>query len=156
MGLLQQHPPPIDYQARRAHADQIAALTAAVQQARRVHPSPRPTELLVRKLWERLTGGDIAYAPEPLGIHPAHPGCLMFRRRLAVRDADLFHVAHQALRQHLQYEGPLTWTLHRLAEVELPDVRALLDHEARDGSAVDPHVPGNVSHSWWPSRDREG
>lgn len=80
MSLLQQHPPPIDYQTRRALAGDVDALTAAVDAARHVHPTPRSTGLLVRQLWERFTGGDIAYAPSPLCLDPAGADYVGFHR----------------------------------------------------------------------------
>jgi hypothetical protein len=126
MTLLQQHPPPIDYQARRAHAGEIDALTEAVDAARRIHPSPRPTEMLVRQLWERFTGGDIAYAPSPLHLDPAGDEYVGFRSQHTLGDADLFHVAHRRLQQLLPTEGPLTWAPCAVAEPGLPDIQTLL------------------------------
>jgi hypothetical protein len=118
MTLLQQHPPPIDYQARRAHADQVDAFTEAIDAARRIHPNPRPNTMLVRQLWERFTGGDIAYAPDSLRLDPARPAYAAFRRNLAVRDADLFHVAHRQLQRYLQETGPAMWTPAAAVEFE--------------------------------------
>lgn len=128
MTLLQQRPPPVDYQARRAHADQIDVFTEAVEAARRIHPSRRPTIQLVRQLWERFTGGDIAYAPDSLLLHPASPAYAPFRRQLAVREADLFHVAHHQLQRSLQVTGPATWTPSAAVTAEWPDVTAYLAH----------------------------
>jgi hypothetical protein len=122
MTLLQQHPPPIDYQARRAHADQVDAFTAAVDDARRIHPSRRPTAVLVRQLWERFTGGDIAYAPGPLRIDPHSPAYAALRRQLAVHDADLFHTAHRRLLASLHQTGPATWTPSVTVQSDWPDV----------------------------------
>ena len=130
MELLQQHPPPIDYQARREHADQVAAFAAAVDVARRVHPSARLHVLLVRQLWERFTGGDIAYAPHPLSIDTATAAYADYRCQLSVRDADLLHVAHQWLNSNLRTTGPATWSPSAPPEPEWPDIRALFvpDH----------------------------
>lgn len=124
MALLQQHPPPIDSQARRAHAARVDAFTDAIDRARRIHPSPRPNTVLVRQLWERFTGGDIAYAPDSLRLDPAIPAYAAFRRQLAIRDADLFHVAHRQLQRSLQETGPVTWTPSATVESEWPDVTA--------------------------------
>ena len=109
MTLLQQHPPPIDYQARRAHTDQIDAFTEAIDAARRIHPSRPPSSVLVRQLWERFTASNTAYAPNLLRLDPAGPDYAAFRDKLAVRDADLFHAAHRQLQRSLQETGPATW-----------------------------------------------
>ncbi len=127
MTLLQQHPPPIDYQARRAHANQIDAFTAAVDAGQRVYPGRRPTTQLVQQLWERFTGSDIAYAPDPLRLDPASHAYAAFRRQLAVRDADLFHLAHRQLLYSLHETGPATWTPSATVEAEWPDVTTHLD-----------------------------
>jgi hypothetical protein len=134
MTLLQQHPPPIDYQARRAHASKVDAFTEAIDAARRIHPSRRPNSVLVRQLWERFTGGDIAYTPDSLRLDPASPAYAEFRRQLAVRDAALFHLAHRQLQRSLQETGPATWTPSATVESEWPDVTAHL---------------GNCSHPGW-------
>lgn len=128
MTLLQQHPPPIDYRTRRAHADQIDAFTEAIDTAQPLHPSPRPNSVLVRQLWERFTGSDIAYAPDSLRLDPASHAYAAFRRHLTVRDADLFHIAHQQLRRSLQETGPATWTPSAIVESEWRDVTAHLAH----------------------------
>lgn len=70
---LQQHPPPIDYPAHRAIGQNLDLLSAAVEAGRRRHPTTVPTQTLQRQLWERLTGGDIAYAPLPIGIGYTSP-----------------------------------------------------------------------------------
>ncbi len=127
MTLLQQHPPPIDYQARRAHADKVDAFTEAIDTGRRIHTSARPATLLVRQLWERFAGSDIAYAPDSLRVDPDSPAYATFRRQLAVRDADLFHIAHRQLQRSLQTVGAATWTPSVTGESEWPDVA---DHRA--------------------------
>ena len=124
MNLLQQHPSPIDYQARRAQAGEIDAFTEAIDGARRIHPSPRPATLLIRQLWERFTGGDIAYAPEALRLDPDSADYAAFRRVLAVRDADLLHVAHRRLQRSLNETGPATWTPSATVESTWSDVTA--------------------------------
>ena len=110
MGLLQQHPPPVDYTRRRAQADQADAFVDAIDAALRVHPSPRPRLMLTRQLWERFTGGDIAYAPEPLRLDPNSPSYASYRCHLPVRDADLLHVAYRHLQQRYPISGPVAWT----------------------------------------------
>ncbi len=106
---LQQHPPPIDYPARRAVGQNPDLLTAAVEAGRRRHPTTVPTETLQRQLWERLTGGDIAYAPLPIRIELRSPDYRTFRRLHGVRESDLFHVAHHHLRKTTDVTGPLIW-----------------------------------------------
>lgn len=86
---LQQHPPPINYPARRAVGQNLDLLTAAVEAGRRRHPITVPSETPQRQLWERLTGGDIAYAPHPLRIEPNTRDYLTFRRLHGVRESDL-------------------------------------------------------------------
>ncbi len=126
MSLLQQHPPPIDYQARRALADQVDAFTEAIDASRRIFASPRPATLLVRQLWERFTGGDIAYAPGSMRVDADSPGYGAFRRELAVLDADLFNVAHRRLQSNLQATGPARWTPSAPVESGWPDLTASL------------------------------
>jgi hypothetical protein len=41
---------------------------------------------------------------------------------MTVRDADLFHVAHQRLQTSLQQTGPATWTPSATVEPEWPEV----------------------------------
>lgn len=105
---LQQHPPPIDYQARRHLGNNLDLITAAVLVGRRRHPSPVPLPTLVQQFWERFTGGDIAYAPEPIRIGPATPPYSAFRLH-GVANGDLFHVAHRHLQQTAPVAGPLSW-----------------------------------------------
>lgn len=106
---LQQHPPPIDYPARRAVAENLNLLAAAVEAGRRRHPTSVPTETLQRQLWERFTGGDIAYAPLLIRIELTSPDYRRFRRLHGIGESDLFHVAHQHLRRTAHTEGPLSW-----------------------------------------------
>lgn len=114
---LQQHPPPIDYPARRAVGQNLDLLTAAVEAGRHRHPTTVPTETLQRQLWERLTGGDIAYAPLPIRIEYIDPDYRTFRRLHGVREADLFHVAHHHLRKTTDVTGPLTWRARLLPDL---------------------------------------
>jgi len=82
---LQQHPPPIDYPNRRAAGDNLGLLTAAANAGRRRHPSAIPIETLVQQFWERLTGGDIAYAPSGIRIGPGTPAYRTFRALLGLK-----------------------------------------------------------------------
>ncbi len=102
---LQQHPPPVDYQDRRAHGDDLDLITDAVLAGRRRHPSPVPVQTLIRQFWERFTGGDIAYAPDQIRVDPATPAYTAFRRQSGVASGDLFHVAHRHLRGGGQAEA---------------------------------------------------
>lgn len=106
---LQQHPPPIDYPARRRLGDHLDLITDGVLVGLRRHPSPVPVDTLVQQFWEHLTGGDIAYAPESIRLDPATPPYSAFRQLHGVASSDLFHVAHQHLVQHHAAAGPLTW-----------------------------------------------
>lgn len=106
---LQQHPPPIDYPARRRLGNNLDLITAAVHVGRQRHPSPVPVDTLVQQFWERFTGGDIAYAPEPIRLNPATPPYTTFRRLHGVASCDLFHVAHRHLQQTALVAGPLSW-----------------------------------------------
>ncbi|GAA1436005.1 hypothetical protein GCM10009616_34730 [Microlunatus lacustris] len=106
---LQQHPPPIDYPTRRRLGDDLDLLTGAVIVGQQRHPRPVPRQTLLRQFWERFTGGDIAYAPEPISIDPANPAYSTFRQTHTVASGDLFHIAHRHLRQITQITGPLTW-----------------------------------------------
>lgn len=118
---LQQHPPPIDYPARRRVGDDLDQLVAAVHVGLRRHPSPVPVNTLVQQFWERMTGGDIAYAPPTIRLDPATPPYSAFRRLPGVASGDLFHVAHQHLVHHNAAAGPLTWHPQVLPPLELTD-----------------------------------
>jgi len=117
---LQQHPPPINYPARRAVGHNLDLLTAAVETGRHRHPTTVPTETLQRQLWERLTGGDIAYAPLPIRIELTSPNYRTFRRLHGVRESDLFHVAHHHLRKTTDVTGPLIWRPQLLPDLTTP------------------------------------
>lgn len=109
MAGLQQHPPPIDYPARRTLGDDLELLGEAIHAGCQVHPSLAPTETLVQQFWERFTGGDIAYAPARIRIDPNTPAYRAFRALLGVGNSDLFHVAHRHLTRSANMDGPLTW-----------------------------------------------
>ncbi|MFT4294622.1 MAG: TniQ family protein [Micropruina sp.] len=107
---LQHHPPPIDYQQRRALGRDIDLLVDAVQAGRRRHPTDTDLLTLTRQFWERFTGGAIAYAPERLWLDPATPAYTDYRCTNPLLHADLFHSAHLHLRTHHHVDGPLRWT----------------------------------------------
>ena len=110
MTLLQRQPPPIDYRARRALGHDTELLTDAIEAARLMHPSSLDTTTLVRQFWEKLTGGDIVYAPDTIGIDPVGDAYTAFRRLQPTRHADLFHIACHRLRAGGHLDGPLSWT----------------------------------------------
>lgn len=120
MAGVQQHPPPIDYRARRALGSDFDLITRAVEVGRRRHPSPVPRQTLVRQFWERLTGGTIANAPTTIRIDPDEPAYAVFRRLHRADSADLFHVAHRHLLELRVATGPLSWH---------PDVQRGRHHE---------------------------
>lgn len=63
-------------------------------------------------------------------LDPASPVYATFRRQLAVRDTDLFHLAHRQLQRTLHETGPATWAPSATAESEWPDVTAHLANYA--------------------------
>jgi hypothetical protein len=140
---LEQHPPHIDYPNRRAAGDNLALLTAAVNTGRRRHPSAVPMETLVRQFWERLTGGDIAYAPTGIRIDLGTTAYRTYRHLPCVRESDLFHVAHQHLCRTSNVEGPLTWRPGLLPELPMTRVWPLVTRLP----AMMPSSPVNNSSS---------
>jgi hypothetical protein len=65
------HPNPtatLNYRQRRELGHDVDLLDQALAHTADTHPSPLPPEQLRRVFWEAFTGGDIAYAPEPLAI----------------------------------------------------------------------------------------
>lgn len=106
--LLQHKPPPIDYQHRRIIGRDTELLAEAVDAGRRRHPTEHDQLTLTRMFWEKFTGSDIAYAPEPLRLLPGTAAHRAFRRLQPVRHADLFHSARRHL--HAATDGPLSWT----------------------------------------------
>ena len=106
---LQRHPPPIDYPARRQVGNDVSLLTAAIEAARCRHSTTTDTTTLLRLFWERFTGGDIAYAPNPLRLDSGTAAYATLRRTLGVPYAHLFHVAHRHLHATAGTDGPLTW-----------------------------------------------
>lgn len=65
---LQEEPAPIDYAARRRAGHDTATLRRALDLAAKTHPTGTPPDVVLRHFWELFTGGDIAYAPDPLRI----------------------------------------------------------------------------------------
>jgi hypothetical protein len=114
LSQLQISPPPIDYQRRREISKDLDLLNRALDATQSTHPSPLPHPQLRRVLWETFTGGDIAYAPEPLTLDPRNQEYGHFRRAAhdsADRDLPRLQTAHH----HIEREtgiplGPLTWT----------------------------------------------
>ncbi|WP_375431830.1 hypothetical protein [uncultured Friedmanniella sp.] len=98
-----------------------------------VHWTTVPTETLQRQLWERFTGGDIAYAPLLIRIEQTSPDYQTFRRQHGIGESDLFHVAHTYLRRATDTEGPLTWRPGLL-----PDLTAV--GASPDGERPPPHA----------------
>ena len=60
--------------------------------------------------FEHFTGGDIAYGPETLRLDPATPRYAHYRRTNPLRQADLFHTAHNHLHDLGVADGPLRWS----------------------------------------------
>jgi hypothetical protein len=114
LGQLQVSPPPIDYRRRREIGQDINRLDHALDATSGTHPSPLPPPQLRRVLWEAFTGGDIAYAPEPLTLDPRNHEYAQFRqlaRDSTDRDLPRLQTAHH----HIEREagiplGPLSWT----------------------------------------------
>lgn len=110
MAGLQRHPAPIDYHARRALGHNLDLLTDALEAGRRRHPTGSNIFTLLRLFWERFTGGDIGYAPEPISLLPGTAAYAAFRRTLGVSHCDLLHVAYRHLTRTGGVGGPLTWS----------------------------------------------
>lgn len=108
--LLQHHPPPIDYQQRRAIGRDTDLLAESVRVGRRRHPTDTDLPTLTRQFWEKFTGGNIAYGPEALLLDPTSPCYASLRRLHPLRHADLFHTAYNHLRDLGVADGPLRWT----------------------------------------------
>lgn len=108
--VLQHHPPPIDYQQRRAIGSDVDLLTEAVKAGRRQHPTDTDLLALTRRFWEKFTGGAIVYGPEELLLDPTAPAYLDYHRANPLRHADLLHCAYLHLRGVREVDGPLMWT----------------------------------------------
>ena len=113
---LQGEPAPIDYAARRRAARDVAALRRALEVAARTHPTDTDIDVVVRHFWELFTGGDVAYAPEPLHI-PALTARYRRYRTTATRTLDQDRPLLQTALHELgrltdadPFAGPLAWT----------------------------------------------
>ncbi len=114
LSQLQVDPPPIDYRRRREIGQDINLLDRALEATSSTHPSPLPHPQLRRVLWETFTGGDIAYAPEPLTLDATSHEYAQFRRAAhdsTDRDLPRLQTAHQRIEREAGTPlGPLTWT----------------------------------------------
>ena len=113
---LQAEPAPIDYAARRSAGHDVDLLRRALHIAAGTHPTQTDTHVLVRHFWELFTGGDIAYAPEPLRI-PAHTARYRRYRTITAKtleqDRPLLQTALHELARLADagpFTGPLVWT----------------------------------------------
>ena len=105
----------------------------ALELAAKTHPTNTPPDVVLRHFWELFTGGDIAYAPDPLGIglRTDH-----YRHYRASAVATLDHdrpLLQPALHQLSRLSdvgpltGPLTWTpVEPVALYADDDVRLLM------------------------------
>jgi hypothetical protein len=114
LGQLQVLPPPIDYQQRREIGRDTNLLDHALDATSSTHPSPLPHPQLRRVLWETFTGGDIAYAPEPLTLNAKSHEYEQFRRAAhdsTDRDLPRLQTANQQIEREVGFPlGPLMWT----------------------------------------------
>lgn len=113
---LQAEPAPVDYAARRHAAHDVEALSRALGVAAQIHATDTPAVVLVRHFWELFTGGDVAYAPEPLHM-PLHSARYRRYRTAAARTLDQDRPVLQAAQHELghlfdagPFPGPLAWT----------------------------------------------
>ena len=112
---LQAEPAPVDYAARRLVGGDVSTLRHAVDVAARTHPTDTDIGVVVRHFWELFTGGDVAYAPDPLHI-PAHSARYRRYRATAActldQDRPLLQTALYELGRLTEtgpYTGPLVW-----------------------------------------------
>lgn len=113
---LQEEPAPIDYAARRRAGHDTASLRRALELAARTHPTSTPADVVLRHFWELFTGGDIAYAPDPLRI-PLRTDHYRHYRATAVATLDHDRPLLQTALHELSrlsdvgpFAGPLAWT----------------------------------------------
>lgn len=113
---LQAEPAPIDYAARRYAGRDVAAMRRVLEVAGRTHPTDTDASVVVRHFWELFTGGDIAYAPEPLRI-PVHTARYRRYRTATARTLDHDRPLLQSTLHELgrlsgigPFTGPLAWT----------------------------------------------
>ena len=113
---LQQQPAPIDYAARRQTGHDTATLRRALELAATTHPTSTPAALVLRHFWELFTGGDIAYAPDPLRIPLRTDHYRHYRATAAAsldHDRPLLQTALHELSRLSDtgpFTGPLVWT----------------------------------------------
>ena len=117
---LQVEPAPIDYAARRQAGHDTAALRRALELAAQTHPTDTPPDVLLRHFWELFTGGDIAYAPDPLHIALGSDRYRHYRATAVAtldRDRPLLQTALHKLSRLTDadpitspFTGPLVWT----------------------------------------------
>lgn len=141
---LQAEPAPVDYAARRCAGRDVAALRRALHVARQTHPTDTHADVVVRHFWELFTGGDVAYAPEPLRI-PAHTARYRRHRNAAARTLDQDRPLLQTALHELgrlsdvgPFTGPLAWTPVEPAALYTDDSVRLLIGQGRptpDGGA---------------------
>lgn len=114
LSQLQVNPPPIDYRQRREIGQDLDLLDRALDATSGTHPSPLPNPQLRRVLWETFTGGDIAYAPEPLTLDIKSRQYGQFRqlaRDSTGRDLPRLQTAHHHIERDAGTPlGPLSWT----------------------------------------------
>lgn len=125
LARLQKDPPPIDYRVRREIGRDIDLLDRALLDAQRVHPSPLRRLQLRRVFWEAFTAGDIAFAPDPLGLDRTSTEHAAYQQQAAVsreRDLPLLQTAHNAIcRPHDLTLGPLLWNSTQRRTVHVVD-----------------------------------
>jgi len=121
LGQVQVSPPPIDYRRRREIGQDVDLLDRALDATSSTHPSSLPHPQLRRVLWETFTGGDIAYAPQPLTLDPKSQEYAKFRRTAhdsTDRDLPRIQTAHQQIEHEVGTPlGPLMWTPRQLPVV---------------------------------------
>ena len=130
---LQVEPAPIDYAARRQAGHDTATLRRALDLAAQTHPTNTPPDVVLRHFWELFTGGDIAYARDPLCI-PLRTDHYRHYRATAVATLDHDRPLLQTALHELSrlstlgpFTGPLTWTpVEPVALYADDDVRLLM------------------------------
>jgi hypothetical protein len=109
MTTLQRHPPPVDYPARRELGKNIPLLVDTIEAVPSAQPTETDTMSLVRQLWEQLTGGDIAYAPEAIRLELDSRDYAVHRSVADACDDDLLKFAYRRLQRVTTIDGPFTW-----------------------------------------------
>ncbi len=112
--LLEESPPPINYRDRRILGNDVQLLIAALQDSAERNNLQQPGLRALRRFWELFTGGDIAYAPEPLAAaylsvdYAEYAGA---REHVDEENAALFHGAQETIHANaaLPANGPLAW-----------------------------------------------